>query len=368
MSYTTKNPAILLLADGTIFHGKSIGISGTTFGEVCFNTGMTGYQEIFTDPSYFGQIMVATNPHIGNYGVNANEVESEKIMISGLVCKNFSFNHSRPNSESNLYDYFEKQNLVCISDVDTRALVSYIRDNGAQNAVISTDGASVEELKKQLAKVPDMKGLELASKVSTTEPYFYGNENATYKIAALDLGIKKNILRNLAKRDCYIKIFPYNASFNDLKTFNPDGYFLSNGPGDPEPLKQVQETAKQMIASDKPVFGICLGHQIIGLAHGVSTYKMFNGHRGINHPVMNILTGKGEITSQNHGFAVNKEELEKHHDLEITHYHLNDNTVAGMKMKSKNCFSVQYHPEASPGPHDSSYLFDAFIIALNQKK
>ncbi len=368
MSYTTKNPAILLLADGTIFHGKSIGISGTTFGEVCFNTGMTGYQEIFTDPSYFGQIMVATNPHIGNYGVNANEVESEKIMISGLVCKNFSFNHSRPNSESNLYDYLEKQNLVCISDVDTRALVSYIRDNGAQNAVISTDGVSVEELKKQLAKVPDMKGLELASKVSTTEPYFYGNENATYKIAALDLGIKKNILRNLAKRDCYIKIFPYNASFNDLKTFNPDGYFLSNGPGDPEPLKQVQETAKQMIASDKPVFGICLGHQIIGLANGVSTYKMFNGHRGINHPVMNILTGKGEITSQNHGFAVNKEELEKHHDLEITHYHINDNTVAGMKMKSKNCFSVQYHPEASPGPHDSSYLFDAFIIALNQKK
>lgn len=361
MRYTTRPQAILLLADGTIFHGKSIGISGTTFGEVCFNTGMTGYQEIFTDPSYFGQIMVATNPHIGNYGVNENEVESDGIKIAGLVCKNFSFNHSRPDSESDLYTYFEKQNLVCISDVDTRALVSYIRDNGAQNAVISTDGTSVEELKKQLAAVPDMKGLELASTVSTNEPYFFGEETATYKIAALDLGIKRNILRNLAKRDCYIKVFPYNSTFAELQSFNPNGYFLSNGPGDPEPLTGVQEVAKEIINSNKPLFGICLGHQIIALANGVSTYKMFNGHRGINHPVMNTLTGQGEITSQNHGFAVNREELEKHPDLEITHYHINDNTVAGMQMKSKKCFSVQYHPEASPGPHDSSYLFDKFI-------
>ncbi len=364
MKYTTRPQAILLLADGTIFYGKSIGISGTTFGEVCFNTGMTGYQEIFTDPSYFGQIMVATNPHIGNYGVNVNEVESDGIKIAGLVCKNFSFNHSRPDSESNLFDYFEKQNLVCISDVDTRALVSYIRDNGAQNAVISTDGTSIEELKKQLAAVPDMEGLELASTVSTKEPYFFGDENATYKIAALDLGIKRNILRNLAKRDCYIKVFPYNSSFADLQSFNPNGYFLSNGPGDPEPLTGVQSVAKEIINSDKPLFGICLGHQIIALANGVSTYKMFNGHRGINHPVMNILSGKGEITSQNHGFAVNREELESHADLEITHYHINDNTVAGMQMKSKKCFSVQYHPEASPGPHDSSYLFDKFIESL----
>jgi carbamoyl-phosphate synthase small subunit len=322
---------------------------------------MTGYQEIFTDPSYFGQIMVATNPHIGNYGVNENEVESDGIKIAGLVCKNFSFNHSRPDSESDLYTYFEKQNLVCISDVDTRALVSYIRDNGAQNAVISTDGTSVEELKKQLAAVPDMKGLELASTVSTKEPYFFGEETATYKIAALDLGIKRNILRNLAKRDCYIKVFPYNSTFAELQSFNPNGYFLSNGPGDPEPLTGVQEVAKEIINSNKPLFGICLGHQIIALANGVSTYKMFNGHRGINHPVMNTLTGQGEITSQNHGFAVNREELEKHPDLEITHYHINDNTVAGMQMKSKKCFSVQYHPEASPGPHDSSYLFDKFI-------
>ena len=368
MKYTTRPQALLLLADGTIFYGKSIGISGTAFGEVCFNTGMTGYQEIFTDPSYFGQIMVATNPHIGNYGVNENEVESEKIMISGLVCKNFSFNHSRPDSESNLYDYFEKQNLVCISDVDTRALVGYIRDNGAQNAVISTDGTSIEELKKQLESVPNMVGLELASKVSTKEPYFFGNENATFKISALDLGIKRNILRNLAKRDCYIKVFPYNTSFEELKAFNPDGYFLSNGPGDPEPLEGVINVAKEILNADKPVFGICLGHQIIGLANGISTYKMFNGHRGINHPVMNILTGNGEITSQNHGFAVNREELEKNQDLEITHFHINDNTVAGMRMKNKDSFSVQYYPEASPGPHDSSYLFDEFITNIKNNK
>ena len=368
MNYNTRQHAILLLSDGTIFHGKSIGISGTTFGEVCFNTGMTGYQEIFTDPSYFGQIMVATNPHIGNYGVNDKEVESDSIKIAGLVCKNFSFNYSREDASESLEDYFKKQDLICISDVDTRALVSYIRDNGAMNAVICTDGTSIEDLKMQLAKIPDMKGLELASKVSTKEPYFFGDENAKYKISALDLGIKTNILRNLAKRDCYIKVFPYNATFKDLAEFNPDGYFLSNGPGDPDPLFGAIQVAKDILENNKPLFGICLGHQVIALANGVSTYKMFNGHRGINHPVINLVSGKGEITSQNHGFAVNKEELENHPDLEITHLHINDQTVAGMRMKSKNCFSVQYHPEASPGPHDSYYLFDQFINNIESQK
>jgi carbamoyl-phosphate synthase small subunit len=308
--------------------------------------------------------MVATNPHIGNYGVNNNEVESDSIKISGLVCKNFSFHYSREDAAGSLEDYFTKQNLICISDVDTRALVSYIRDNGAMNAVICTDGTSIEDLKKKLNDVPNMKGLELASKVSTKQPYYYGNENAKYKISALDLGIKENILRNLAKRDCYIKVFPYDATFNDLAEFNPDGYFLSNGPGDPEPLNGAIQVAKDILSNSKPLFGICLGHQIIGLANGIPTYKMFNGHRGINHPVKNLITGKGEITSQNHGFAVNKEALEKHPDLEITHLHLNDETVAGMRMKNKNCFSVQYHPEASPGPHDSSYLFDQFVNSL----
>jgi carbamoyl-phosphate synthase small subunit len=368
MKYNNKQQAVLLLKDGTIFYGKSIGISGTTFGEIAFNTGTTGYQEIFTDPSYYGQIMVTTNAHIGNYGVNTKEVESDSVKISGLVCKNFSMNYSREDASESLYDYLEKQNLIVISDVDTRALVSYIRDNGAMNAIISTDGTSIEDLKAKLGQAPNMEGLDLASVVSTKEPYFFGNENATFKIAALDLGIKTNILRNLAKRDCYIKVYPYNATFNEMKAFNPDGYFLSNGPGDPDPLASAQEVARNILSENKPLFGICLGHQVIALANGISTYKMFNGHRGINHPVKNLVTGKGEITSQNHGFAVNKEELEKHSDFELTHVHLNDGTVAGMKMKSKNCFSVQYHPEASPGPHDSSYLFDEFITNIKTSK
>jgi len=368
MKYINRSQALLLLKDGTVFYGKSIGIEGKTFGEVAFNTGTTGYQEIFTDPSYFGQIMVTTNAHIGNYGTNQEEVESNSVKISGLVCKNFSFNYSRENAEQSLYDYLEKEKLIVISDVDTRALVSYIRDNGAMNAIICTDGTPAEELMKEFDSMPDMKGLELASKVSTKEPYFYGNENSKYKISALDLGIKTNILRNLASRDCYIKVFPFNASYEDMKSFSPDGYFLSNGPGDPEPLISAQQVAREIMSENNPLFGICLGHQVIALANGISTYKMFNGHRGINHPVKNLITGKGEITSQNHGFAVNKEELEAHPDLEITHLHLNDNTVAGMHSKSKNCFSVQYHPEASPGPHDSTYLFDQFIENINSLK
>ena len=361
MKYKTRKKAIILLADGTIFYGKSIGKDGSAFGEVCFNTGMTGYQEIFTDPSYFGQLMVATNAHIGNYGVNNNEVESESIKISGLICKNFSYDYSREATDGSLEEFFEKNNLFAISDVDTRALVSYIRDNGAMNAVISTDVDNIKSLKNQLSKIPNMEGLELASKVSTKKPYFFGNEKASIKIAALDIGIKKNILRNLADRDAYIKIFPYNTSFEEMSDWNPDGYFLSNGPGDPKPLVEAQNLAKEIIKNNLPLFGICLGHQVIALANGVSTYKMYNGHRGINHPVKNLITGKGEITSQNHGFAVNKEEAEAHDDLEITHVHLNDDTVAGLAMKSKNCFSVQFHPEASPGPHDSGYLFDQFI-------
>ena len=362
MKYQTRKKAILLLADGTIFHGKAVGDKeGTAFGEACFNTGMTGYQEIFTDPSYFGQLMVTTNAHIGNYGANNEEVESDSVKISGLICKNFSYNYSRPDADSSLQEFLDKNNLFAISDVDTRALVGYIRDNGAMNAVISTDVDNIEGLKKKLAEVPSMEGLELASKVSTKEPYFYGDKNAKYKVSALDIGIKKNILRNLAKRGAYIKVFPYNTSFKEMSAWNPDGYFISNGPGDPDPLNEAIASAKEMIKSDKPLFGICLGHQVLALANGVSTYKMHNGHRGINHPVMNLVTGKGEITSQNHGFAINREEAEANPDLEITHLHLNDNTVAGIKMKDKNVFSVQYHPEASPGPHDADYLFDQFF-------
>lgn len=361
MKYQKLKKALILLEDGTIFHGKAVGKEGTAFGEVCFNTGMTGYQEIFTDPSYYGQLMVTTNAHIGNYGVNDDEVESDSIKISGLICRNFSYDFSRVNADGSLEDFLNKYNLLAISDVDTRALVTYIRENGAMNAVISTEVDNIESLKDQLAKVPSMNGLELASKVSTKEVYYVGDENAPIKIAALDIGIKKNILRNLAKRGAYIKVFPFDSTFKDMSDWNPDGYFLSNGPGDPEPLKGAIELAKQIIDKNLPLFGICLGHQVIAIANGISTYKMHHGHRGINHPIMNLETGKGEITSQNHGFAVNRDEAEAHPDLEITHVHLNDNTVAGLKMKSKNVFSVQYHPEASPGPNDSTYLFDQFI-------
>ncbi len=367
MKYHVRKKAILLLEDGTIFHGKVVGDrEGTSFGEVCFNTGMTGYQEIFTDPSYYGQLMITTNAHIGNYGTFSEEVESEDIKIAGLICKNFSYNYSRERSDLSLEEFLTNNNLLAISDVDTRALVSYIRKHGAMNAVISTRVDEVEALKKELAAIPSMKGLELASKVSTKEPYFVGEENAEFKVAALDIGIKKNILRNLAKKGCYIKVFPYDTSFEEMESWNPDGYFLSNGPGDPEPLTNAIDVAKKIIAKDKPLFGICLGHQIIALANGIDTFKMHHGHRGINHPIKNLLTGKGEITSQNHGFAVSKESLEANPEVEITHIHLNDQTVAGLQMKNKNCFSVQYHPEAGPGPNDALYLFDQFIE--NMKK
>jgi len=366
MKYTTRKPALILLADGTVFHGKAVGgKEGTSFGEVCFNTGMTGYQEIFTDPSYFGQLMVTTNAHIGNYGATELDTESDSVKIAGLICKNFSYTYSRDLAEESLEDFLNKSNLFAISDVDTRALVSYIRDHGAMNAVITTDVDNLDQIAKELEAFPSMKGLELASKVSTKEPYYFGVEDAPIKIAALDIGIKKNILRNFAQRGAYVKVFPYNISFSEMEAFTPDAYFISNGPGDPEPLSESIECARGMINSGKPTFGICLGHQVIALANGVSTYKMHNGHRGINHPVKNLATGKGEITSQNHGFAVNRDEVEAHQELELTHIHLNDNTVMGIKMKNKAVFSVQYHPEASPGPNDATYLFDDFFKLMN---
>ena len=236
------------------------------------------------------------------------------------------------------------------------------------NAIISTDVDNIDGLKEQLSNVPSMEGLELASQVSTKEPYFVGDESSEIRISALDIGIKKNILRNLSKRGAYIKVFPYNSSFEDLSSFNPDGFFISNGPGDPEPLTDAIQLAKEIINRDLPLFGICLGHQVIALSQGISTYKMHNGHRGINHPVKNLLTTKGEITSQNHGFAINREETEANEQVEITHVHLNDHTVAGIRLKDKNTFSVQYHPEASPGPNDSVYLFDQFIANIKASK
>ncbi|WP_031426221.1 glutamine-hydrolyzing carbamoyl-phosphate synthase small subunit [Flavimarina sp. Hel_I_48] len=362
MKYQTKRKALILLADGTIFYGKAVGDQeGTAIGEVCFNTGMTGYQEIFTDPSYYGQLMVTTNAHIGNYGGNNGETESDTVKISGLICKNFSYTYSRTRVDESLEAFLKNNNLFAISDVDTRALVAYIRDQGAMNAIISTDVDNIPDLQKQLEAVPNMNGLELASKVSTKEAYTFGDENAPIKVAALDLGIKKNILRNMAKRDMYVKVFPYDTSLEVMKEFEPDGFFLSNGPGDPEPLHGVIEVAKEIINENLPLFGICLGHQIIALANGIGTFKMHHGHRGINHPVINKVTGKGEITSQNHGFSVDYDQAITNKDISVTHFHLNDKTVMGLEMKDKNCFSVQYHPEAGPGPNDATYLFDEFI-------
>tara|TARA_Y100000385_G_scaffold127769_2_gene132991 strand:- start:2633 stop:3733 length:1101 start_codon:yes stop_codon:yes gene_type:complete len=365
MEYRSKKKAFVLLADGTQFFGKSIGIEGSAFGEICFNTGMTGYQEIFTDPSYFGQLMVTTNTHIGNYGVLNQESQSKTISISGLICKDFSFNYSRPSGDQSLYKYLKRHELVTISDVDTRALVNYIREHGAMNAVISTEVGAEERLLKELLDTPSMVGLDLASKVSTKKAYTFGNPDAEYKVATLDLGIKQNILNHMIERDIFVKVFPYNTSFEELESWNPDGYFISNGPGDPEPLKEAQALAKAIIDKNKPLFGICLGHQIIALANGIPTFKMFNGHRGINHPVKNLLTGKGEITSQNHGFAVDLDVAKAHPEIEVTHVHLNDGTLAGMRMKNNKCFSVQYHPEAGPGPNDATYLFDIFKEYIN---
>ncbi len=361
MKYSERSPAILILEDGTIFYGKSAGKYGTATGEICFNTGMTGYQEVFTDPSYFGQILIATNVHIGNYGIHPEESESDSIKIAGLVCRTFGTHFSRKKAALSVHDWFVEQNAVAITDVDTRALVQHIRHKGAMNALISSDNNNIEHLKEILAAVPPMQGLELSSKVSTPSPYFFGNPEAEFKVAVLDVGVKRNILRCLDSRNCYVKVFPSNSSFGEMQMWEPDGYLLSNGPGDPAAMPDVVSTIKAMLDANIPVFGICLGHQLLAEACGVSTYKMFNGHRGINHPVKNLNTGKCEVTSQNHGFSVAREELQKFKNIRITHVNLNDNTVEGIRITDKKAFSVQYHPESSPGPDDARYLFDEFV-------
>ncbi|MBS1680547.1 MAG: glutamine-hydrolyzing carbamoyl-phosphate synthase small subunit [Bacteroidetes bacterium] len=359
--------AYLLLADGLMLEGRAIGKRGTSGGEICFNTGMTGYQEIYTDPSYYGQIVVNTTAHIGNYGTIDEEQESERPQISGIVVNEFSDEFSRKTSTESLQNYLERNNVVGIADVDTRKLVRHIRSKGAMNAIISSEHTP-DQLKEELKKVPSMDGLELSSVVSTKKSYFVGDAKAPVKIAAIDFGIKKNILRNLAKRGCYVQVFPAKTTIKELEAWNPDGYFLSNGPGDPAVMDYAVKTVKDILATDKPLFGICLGHQLLALACGLSTYKMHHGHRGLNHPVKNLITGLGEMTSQNHGFGVSEKEVEKNTDVEVTHVHLNDNTIMGIRLKSKKAFSVQYHPEASPGPHDSAYLFDQFVSTVKENQ
>jgi len=360
-----SSKAFVLLADGTLFEGVSVGIDGTSVGEICFNTGMTGYQEIFTDPSYKGQIMVTATAHIGNYGVESDENESAEVQIAGLVCRNFSELASRVRGAHQSLKTFMSGSVV-IAEVDTRALVQHIRDFGAQNAVVTTE-LTLEEAQQRLLDAPNMEGLELCSQVSTTEPYTVGDRNAAFHVAALDLGVKRNILRNLVRVGCRVTVYPYNTTFDVLSADAPDGFFLSNGPGDPAASPQVIETVRQILESGKPTFGICLGHQMIALASGLTTYKMHNGHRGINHPVKNLATGKGEITSQNHGFAVSMQDVESATNVILTHVHLNDGTVAGIRRTDVPAFSVQYHPEASPGPHDAQYLFDEFVALMSAK-
>lgn len=364
LKYTAKPKAILLLEDGKIFEGKAAGKIGTTTGEICFNTGMTGYQEIFTDPSYFGQIIVMNNVHIGNYGIEDSEIESDSIKISGMICKKFNEGFSRKRAQRSLQEYFEKDNIVSISDVDTRAIVRYIRDKGAMNCVISSETTDVDKLKAVLAKVPKMEGLELSSKVSTKKAYEYGDAKSKYKVAVIDFGVKKNILRSLAQRGCFLKVFPQKATLKELLDFNPNGFMLSNGPGDPGVMKDEINLIKQIVDTGKPVFGICLGHQLLALSQGISTYKMHSGHRGINHPVKNLISGKCEITSQNHGFSINADDVKNNKNIEATHINLNDHTVEGIRVKGKPVFSVQYHPEACPGPYDSRYLFDEFVTNI----
>ncbi len=361
-----SNKAILILEDGTIVHGKAFGKKGTATGEICFNTGMTGYQEVFTDPSYYGQVIIMNSVHVGNYGVKPEDVESNSVKVKAVIGRNLEEKYSRFLSDNSLQQYLEQQNIVAIDEVDTRALVAHVRTKGAMNCIISSEETDVEVLKKQLAEVPSMDGLELASVVSTTESYTLGSENNDLRVAVLDFGVKQNILNCLVERGAYVKVYNAKTPFSELEKFNPHGYFISNGPGDPAPMDYAIDTVKDILATDKPLFGICLGHQLLALANGIPTFKMHHGHRGLNHPVKNVITGKSEITTQNHGFGVDPEAVKNDPNIEITHVNLNDNSIEGIRIKNKKAFSVQYHPEATPGPHDSRYLFDDFIGMIKE--
>jgi carbamoyl-phosphate synthase small subunit len=366
MFTTLQKPAVLVLEDGTVHHGKAYGKIGTTAGEICFNTGMTGYQEVFTDPSYFGQIIIMNSVHIGNYGVKDNEVESDSVKIRGLIGRNLEEQYSRKMATSSLDQYMKDNHIVCIEGIDTRALVTHVRQAGAMNCIISSEILDVQELKTQLAKVPSMDGLELASQVSTKKPYTLGDESSPIRVAVMDYGTKQNILHCMVQRGAVVKVFPAKTPISELKEFNPSGYFISNGPGDPSVMDYAINTVKDILKEEKPTFGICLGHQLLALANGIDTFKLHHGHRGLNHPVMNLLTGKCEVTTQNHGFGVDPESVKKATHVEITHRNLNDDSIEGIRLKNKPAFSVQYHPESTPGPHDSRYLFDDFINLIKE--
>ena len=356
-----SNSAILLLADGRIFEGKSFGYQGETTGEVCFNTGMTGYQEILTDPSYCRQIVTMTSPHIGNYGINEEDIESENIQVAGFAIKEETMTPSNWRSTQSLGEYLKKNKIVGIKKIDTRSLTRHIRDKGAMNGIISSNDLDTQSLEKKLKEFPDMNGLDLAKDVTTQKKYKWPGKGQ-YKVAVIDFGIKKNILRLLSGAGCELTVFPASIKAEDILSFEPDGVFLSNGPGDPLAVTYGIETVKKLLGK-VPLFGICLGHQILALALGASTFKLKFGHRGINHPVRNNEKNTVEITSQNHGFAVDLDSLPP--NVISTHINLNDNTSGGIRCTDIPAFSVQYHPESSPGPHDSRYLFNQFIEMMN---
>lgn len=350
--------ALLLLEDGRVFKGFSFGLIGEVVGEVCFNTGMTGYQEILTDPSYSQQIVTMTAPHIGNYGINDEDIESDRIQVAGFIIKEETIAPSNWRSKGSIGNYLKNNNIVGIQGVDTRSLTRHIRDNGSMNGIIASKDMDINSLKEKLSESPSMSGLDLAKKVTCNNRFTYeNNDKKTFRVAAIDFGIKTNILRLLSENDCNIEVFPANTSYEEILNFSPDGVFLSNGPGDPSAVSYAIDLVKKILGK-YPIFGICLGHQILALALGAKTYKLKFGHRGINHPVKNLITGMVEITSQNHGFSVSLDSLPD--NVKTTHINLNDGTSAGLESQSLKAFSVQYHPESSPGPHDSRYLFQNF--------
>ncbi len=367
----SDQPAILLLEDGRFFNGFSFGAQGETTGEVCFNTGMTGYQEILTDPSYCRQIVTMTSPHIGNYGVNQDDIESSRIQVAGFVVRSETSTPSNWRSKQNIGEYLHQQGIVGIQGIDTRALTRHIRERGAMNGIVSTTDKSTESLLKKLARVPSMVGLDLVKEVSCQQSYEWndlpGASNAAdrFNVVAIDFGIKLSILRLLAVNGCKVTVYPATATADEILAEGPDGIVLSNGPGDPQAVTYGVQTVRELLGQ-VPLFGICLGHQILALALGAKTFKLKFGHRGLNHPVKNLTTGRIEITSQNHGFAVELDSLPA--GVEASHINLSDGTLEGLRFKEEPAFSVQYHPEASPGPHDSRYLFTEFIQMMKDRR
>ena len=378
MNHPFKKNAKLVLSNGITFSGYSFGAVGSTVGEIVFNTGMTGYQEVLTDPSYFGQILTFTYPEIGNTGINFEDSESD-ISVKGLIVRNYSNNCSNWRAKLDFNQWLIDNNIVGLYGVDTRALVKILRSNGSMNGVITTENRTVESCLKIAKETPVMEGLNLSKEVSTRQQYLWKNPAETdfdirkifsekpnkLKVVAIDFGIKKSILNRLVSHGCEVLVLPYKSSFNDVLSYKPNGIFFSNGPGDPSSVSEGIDLARSLIEHGEiPMFGICLGHQIFGLALGGSTYKLPFGHRGLNHPCGE--NNKIEITSQNHGFAIDPNSL-SNEIVRVTHYNLNDNTVAGLEVNNKPIFSVQYHPEAGPGPHDSDYLFKKFVSLMLER-